>query len=354
MKRWGAFGHYDGTCSSTDCSYLISISDSGSVLNKHVYDFMEAHWPQSYSGIRFHNVYERLGGRQVLMTVGFLVQDSVIERTGNSFQIEVPPHKLRPDDEYGYELMFFARANDQLSETDRYGHGVLGRYDQLARHPYYKVGSPQGCEICMAAHVTYTPYADQAEIQRITSYDLTCITRRRPCLTLPEVLPAAKDWNLYPWTESEAEEVQNRKETTCSIPTFVLARDADDVVALQAISSHLVTGKQGAPFPEDQDIETSDFRVIASLKKKSQYTAGKILTINQIHGFYNRPDAPFKFLHPGGHFIFFPAVLGSESPKTSSSCDLVEDSLQTRAEIKRGLGQLDFLRMPKSGNYLGW
>ena len=30
MTRWGAWGHYDGTCTATDCAYKIELGDTGS------------------------------------------------------------------------------------------------------------------------------------------------------------------------------------------------------------------------------------------------------------------------------------------------------------------------------------
>jgi hypothetical protein len=74
----------------------------------------------------------------------------------------------------------------------------MGGDEQLADHPYYKAGRPGGCDAnCEEAVVTYSTRTPSSEIDRLTSFNFSCLTQFSSCMELDQLLPAAKDWHLY-------------------------------------------------------------------------------------------------------------------------------------------------------------
>ena len=227
MTRWGAWGHYDGQCTASDCTYTIMLADPTSSIGNHIRS--ETGWQLLRLGVR---LYELLGGKPGWFWVRFVVQDGAIWRSSVGILLDVPPSK----DDRGYGLSLLARSSDSLH---REGHGrVLGADDQLADHPNYKEGRPDGCEGCLDAEVTFTPYISSAELKQVTSYDLSCFTRFRYCLNLPDVLPISRSWHLYPNTEPAYVEPKSPTvPMACAIPVYVRSRDADSMMLVDVISS---------------------------------------------------------------------------------------------------------------------
>jgi hypothetical protein len=178
MNRWGAWGHYDGQCTPAECRYGIALVNPSRILSI-VYWF---------------------GGRPTVMNVQFIVQDGRILRTSMSLMTTVVE---RSDlGAASYELIVSTKSRGSLRRSDSKGSGrVLGRDEQLLDHPNFKEGSPSGCEICMAVELTYAASAPQSEIERLTTFDLSCLTRFHQCLMLGELLPSAQEWHLYRYAD---------------------------------------------------------------------------------------------------------------------------------------------------------
>ena len=148
MNRWGAWGHYDGSCKATSCRYEI--------------DLMDACW-WSQKGERAgicgwlvrneadYEIYSLLGGRRAVIHCEFIVQDGTIWRTGAWVQIEAVS-----------TLMAVARSRQVLRHSDGEC-SVFGWDNQLAKHPYYKAGHPPGTLGYSMAGITYSTHTPQSE-----------------------------------------------------------------------------------------------------------------------------------------------------------------------------------------------
>ena len=222
MQRWGAWGHYDGTCGEAECVYRIELGDAASG------------WVGKLAGgsdgLRFRIVersYELLGGRDGAMVVSFLLQDGVIWRSGIELMVGATPRA-----DYGYMIFLKAHASDSLRDS------WVGDEEQLARHPNYKAHRPGACEGCLAAEVTFTPYIAPSTLRELTAYNLSCLTRLvHSCVNLPDVLPIAHDWHFYPETEGEAKPpAKPATPKACDAPLYALGRDADTVFVVDVLS----------------------------------------------------------------------------------------------------------------------
>ena len=137
MSRWGAWGHYDGSCTAKDCRYSIRLTD-GSERASH---FLR---PDAFEWLLRHRVYSLyrwLGGRYSIIYFAFIVQDGTIWRSTFYVNVQAPPKLLDPEDE-GYFLMVGATSQQALRDSEGGPH-VRGSDDDLAQHPYYKAGGPE-------------------------------------------------------------------------------------------------------------------------------------------------------------------------------------------------------------------
>jgi hypothetical protein len=66
ITRWGAWGHYDGTCTAAECRYQITLTDVSQ---------SKFGWLIQHGGFR---IYSLLGGRISRLGVSFTVQDGTI------------------------------------------------------------------------------------------------------------------------------------------------------------------------------------------------------------------------------------------------------------------------------------
>jgi hypothetical protein len=341
MTRWGAWGHYDGQCTASDCGYIIKLADPISRISDHI---------QSGTGERLFRpavqLYEFLGGKPGWLTVDFLVQDGVIWRSSIGLLLDVPPRTYQKDDG-GYSLMFQARASDTLRQKP-HGHWVLGTDDQLADHPDYKEGRPGGCEICLSEEVTFTPYISSAQLKQVTSYDLSCFTRFRHCLNLPDVLPIARDWHLYPSTEPDYKEPPpSTTPTPCAIPVFARARDASSILLVDAISITTAKWKPSDEPIEHQDIQTTELRLVQTLKGASPFAPGELFNATSWPGGdINFPSWEREQFEPGKRYVIFQDPDGSRSPLSLDFCQLIESTPSVLAQVSQGLAQNDVLHRP--------
>jgi len=178
FTRWGAWGHYDGSCTQRKCLYEISLGD---LVNMHPYliDRLQRVLP----------IYRFLSGRPSLIRAYVSVVDGVVWGKGFSVYVEVPPEKRVAATFGGYGYTLIGKS------------GSVSRFPPLRfrtafiDHPNYLVRPPDGCSACKALFADFSPYADSNTVQKLMHFDLSCITRRDPCRTQADIMPDA--WAEY-------------------------------------------------------------------------------------------------------------------------------------------------------------
>jgi hypothetical protein len=351
MQRWGEWGHYDGNCTPTDCKYAIELTDgSGRAL--------ETLRPSTFDWLmRFkaYTLYRWLGGRYSIIRFTFIVQDGAILRTEFYVNLEVPPKLLDFEDE-GYVLIVGAKSQQALRHFKGSPH-VKGSDDDLAEHLYYKAGRPGGCEGCMMVGITYSTHTPQAEIEQLTSFDMSCLTRLISCKTPEDLLPAAKLWHIYHDDELYAISQQSKllPPKPCDIPLWAVARDSGTVLVVDAVS---------APQPDARDSSTewTTAKVVTFLKGKPLWPVGATVNVLPFQGQMAFP--PFKQaerLELGRRYVILPIeeAYGTlepfDSPNEPSSepriglprCGVQEDTPEVRSQLEKGFAQNDNLRRPE-------
>ena len=335
MNRWGAWGHYDGSCTAAECRYEIDVSSAG-----------WRSWDREPRGIAAWLVrhqaayvpYRLLGGRLAIIHVGFIVQDGAIWRTISWASIEVPP-KLLDSGDRGYSLIAGAKSRQALRRSES-GGWVLGGEDVPAEHPYYKVGRPGGCTFCVMADVTYSTHTPQAEIESLTSFDFSCLTRLFSCRLPEDLLPAIRDEHLYGYLRPGQQEPPYFPPPlySCDIPLWAVARDAGTAIAVDALSVSEAMDNNYA-------YETTKVRVVSYLKGATRWPVGSVLNIRAAWQMW--PKMRYVIL-PSEYFYGKPDESGSETdPIIPVRCGVQEDTPENRRELEKGFAQNDNLRGPE-------
>jgi hypothetical protein len=349
MHRWGAWGHYDGTCTPAECRYSIALTDIS---------YTKLSWMMQHGGFR---IYSWFGGRSARLLVSFTVHDGYIWRETAGISVTASPKLLSGSDGFPLTLIVETKSRQRLRRTED-DWWIMGADDQLAKHPYYKAGRPGGCEInCEEAVVTYSTRTPTTEIERLTSFNLSCLTRFFSCTELEQLLPAAKEWRFYHEEENSAMQQTASTAKPCDIPLWAIARDARYALIVEGVSKRIVkeagfsfVGANGT-FEKGPDFEKEKARVmiLASLKGTPPWANEAVVLAYPYEGTNNVPATPdaSEHLFPGRRYIVFPIgddrrdqVLTSESPIELERCGVWEDTPENRRELEKGFAQNDDLR----------
>ncbi len=353
MHRWGAWGHYDGSCTAESCKYEIEM-DSIDRYNPRVPRHAWLDWLLTHD--RF-NLYQWFGGRGSGVRASFTVHDGTIWRESTAMGVSVPRRrrmqrdigadKILVFDDFDKSLSIGALSYQRLHRTLENPFVYMGGAEGLAQHPYYKVGRPGGCKInCQIGVVYYSTHTPPAEIERLTSYDFSCFTRFNPCAEIEDLLPAAKEWHLY--KEDELKQ-SSLPEKPCDIPVWAMARDARYVLAVEALSTKIVKGHEDYG---EYHREVAKVRVVSSLKEPAPWLPGAIASTDHL---YWADDASRssegEHMFPGRRYIVFAIgnddriqLVTKDSPLRFERCSVQEDTPEIRRELEKGFAQNDTLK----------
>jgi hypothetical protein len=367
MHRWGTWGHYDGSCTAASCKYEIEM-DSIDRYNPRIPRHAWVDWLLSHDRL---NLYQWFGGRASGVRASFTVHDGTMWRQSTAMGVSVPRRRMRRVtgvdtilnfDDFDWTLSVGAVSYQRLHRTlGEFGVFMGDSEDELAQHPYYKVGRPGGCMmLCQMLVAYYSTHTPPAEIERLTSYNFSCFTRFNPCMHIEDLLPAAREWHLY---DSEYEsgptvpvpkerpltEYSMPKPPPCSnIPVWAMARDARYVLAVEALSTKIVKVHQDYG---DFHQEVAKVRVVSSLKEPPPWLPGAIVSTD--HTFWANDASPSSeddHLVPGKRYIVFAIgnderdrLVTKDSPLRFERCGVQEDTPEVRRDLEKGFAQNDTL-----------
>jgi len=351
MSRWGAWGHYEGSCTAKDCRYSIQLTDE----SKRAQHYLSPKMWEWLNRLYAYRLYSLLGGRYSIIKFEFVVQDGVILRTAVFVGVYVPPKPLHSEYE-GYLLTVGSTSQHALRDIEGGGH-VRGSADDLAKHPYYRAGRPGGCGWCLMVGITYSTRTPQVEITWLTSFDLSCFTRFFSCKMPEDLLPAAKDWHIYHDDEQYAIDQQSKSmpPRPCDIPLWALARDSGTVLVVDGIS---VSQEVHYSFSS----EWATVKVVSFLKGAPHWPIGSTIKVMPFGGEMGFPPYQLaEHLTPGKRYVILPSeeFYGKPDlygPLTNEAqvpqiglprCGLQEDAPEVRRELEKGFAQNDNLRGPE-------
>lgn len=348
MSRWGRWGQYKGSCSSTECDYRIHIGDTYVGLieklseknQRRIYNF-------SFPMMRL----DRIGYRESEMDVHFLVLDGKIVRANSSMLIVVADSG--PPDHLAYPILITARTGSNLSKYPRAKHepGVMGSgVAQLDLHPDYQVYRPDSGKLGEVDHISYTPTLPHETLVQLTGYNLACLTQLHPCTTVGDLLPFGKGWRLWEGGPTSLYPSSSSGPLTCRTEPRALARDATTVLEVEVLAAL-------PSFRPYQDCgsrrEQVQARILHAWKDPLRDTPGSTIEVTPFDGeeayLPNRPATLPEHLLPNRRaFIFLPesrpTVFGPDSTSgvvaySLERCGIIDDTPSNLAAIQLGIAQ---------------
>lgn len=315
MKRWGPAGRAETSCSPESCVYQITVGN------------MRGNF----------RLLQRLGMRDAWVRFRFLVHANIVEQTSTEFWLEVPGGALRsgPDYKDRYVLIFTEKNFPSLRVTH-----YLGVEEQLGDHPFYIVTRPGGCSDCLKADVQYSTDISQSDLNKLTAFNLGCITSFRPCVWLEDVLPAAEQWQLYgyPWAPLAPDHHFTLK--PCRVPIWALGRDTRTAIIGDTISTVQQKLEDGNYY------EGVSLRVVSSIPN-SKWRSGNHLTVLP----YPEEPAMSEHLIPGKRYIVLLDDWNASATYVGiRRCGVLDDTPQTRLELNKGFIQRNSYKGPLLGN----
>jgi hypothetical protein len=210
----------------------------------------------------------------------------------------------------------------------------------------------------MALDITYSTTAPQNQIRQLTSFDLSCITRWKPCLFPEDILPAARPWHIYYPNDRQITELPEPPRP-CEVPVWALGRDAISVLSVDVLSSATGEGRYAGSLDE-----LARVRLVEILKGQAPWSRNVTLLANPYAGDQINPSLdPPEHLKPGNRYLLLvtyhledldhnhlpvpPELIDGLPGIRLDRCGVLDDTPQNRAELARGFTQNDNLLVPE-------
>jgi hypothetical protein len=345
ISRWGKYGHYEGHCDASFCRYSIGLNSPGMALgNAGFWRHLDNHFVRLTAPF----IFAYSGGRLATLLTTIVVQDSVVLRKSAVFIYDVPSTSSGSS---GYSLIATSRATSRLTSG---GWPLIGS-EQLAEHPFYAVTRPGGCSFCLMVNVTFTPDTPDPEMRRLTTFNLNCITRLRPCRSIEDIYPAAENWHLYDGTVGGRPLPPNHAHTehaslplACRVPLFARGREAGQILSVTALSE----SQERQP---GEVTEKATVRLNGVLKGETGYKPGELIAVTSRSDDEYSPLAIETPLTPGKQFLFLTVYREDKShPLELDRCLVLSDTPEIRNQLEAGVAQNDSLRYadPRASNFI--
>ena len=269
IDRWKGSMRAEGSCLPSRCDVEIGITD---FFGRHQ-EFFTQHR-------KVMRTWRLLGGRPSEIDGYIRVRRGVVWGKG----IRV--------------IILVYSEGDDLNLAGRMGTGSPDFVSPL--HPEYDVGVGRHTtgSFTAGAYADFTPYADPADVNRLTDIDFTCLTRLHSCQTGADIAPAA-------WHEATDEQKRSSEKSTgrlCGSDVIrVLARESRRAVIGEV--SRVSTYARLYDHSNSASNDPSDFAQVAILFKDDLKPSGpRSLSAIQNYTFNEPLPAKEKV---GDRFILF-------------------------------------------------
>jgi hypothetical protein len=202
LTTWGAESTFDDKCNEGECLVDIRLVEPvyGFIYRNAFFmkvdDYLRGRLKLSFDTgpvvrleLALLRGYMLMGGRPARIVASVGMRDGLIWSKGYSAEIQTYWHGT-PGPWDNFALIAVVRSVPSFDFSD------MSHLDpQLTLHPGYRIWRPGGCCDFLQGNVQFTPLANPNDIRRLMEFDLSCLTRLRPCTSLSEVMPAA--WKQY-------------------------------------------------------------------------------------------------------------------------------------------------------------
>jgi hypothetical protein len=344
LQRWGPNRVMGDSCDAHICSFQVTLDEFvfAHFIQRNplvrLDDYFRWRLKLSYNTGPFERMeyallqaYVRLGGHPARVTANIRMRDGTVWGKDFSVWIESYGHPVSWSGNWRSEFTLIASAYS----VSRFEH-FFGPIDlQLMLHPYYSIGRPSGCTICVEGWAIFTPYAAPSDVYRLMQMDLSCLTRWRPCLTQSDIMPVA-------WAQYLAERPHlygSSGALPCSSSFLeILGRDSANIAIVEVLKHQHKVDHQS------DDSELANVRLLKRLKGVGDWDVGETREVRLWGG----RDESMK-LPVGRQLILFRRWGPSTETWTISvpSCPITWVNDTNLTLIRRGIDQ-DYSALDKS------
>lgn len=338
MRKWGAWGQWQGECTERYCHFVISLDDASHAL--HLYPVLwGGNWGSELRWPRWMNrYYTWAGGRFAVVEASFGVRNGTIwSKEFGVLTVPSPPEYGRSGDMAGAasSSSVFTKAicSSSISHSQFVPNVLLS-----AERPEFSLTVGDVEEKGHWSVAEFTPYTDEETVRALFDFNLNCLTRWKECRTARELMPTAVSF----YRTLKAEEI-NSASAPKPLPLWTVARDSEYVAI--AVAQTRVRPSL------DQNVVLISFRVQKLLKGESPI-AGRSFYMMPLVGAIEtcpvtRSDA--RTLRPGTRFILaFSGLINDESTSERDfyPCIVAQMSDENLGAIRLGLERDAVLRVP--------
>jgi hypothetical protein len=202
----------------------------------------------------------------------------------------------------------------------------------LTLHPNYVIGGmdPDASypPLATSVYVAFGPHAAPADVERLMSFDLSCLTRWRPCREPRDLMPEA----AAQFAQEEPQLARARKEHVCG-PDIVglMARDALYAGVVE------VTGKNQEVWMSEGPVSVPTVRMLENFKPNNLWKTGEergleIYDVNADRVVTHLPPE----VHPGNRLIIL-AQPEKAHPVRAERCGIVPLNLANWEFVQRAI-----------------
>jgi hypothetical protein len=302
MRRWGAWGSYEGSCTAEKCEYRIVIMDT---LSTSVWVHLDQYpmlrflfWPLTI-----------LGEKSAFVEASLHIESGIVIKS--SFRLHA----------------------DGLIETATAVNDFVPYEFRAERmlHPEYWIGKNGGCTGCIQFETGFTPLAGRSKIRELTDFNFSCITRWTACTREADVLPAA--WKQY---QDESAKLRDQWDAIgdCKVPLEFYGSEGYNIAVADVIS------RQGPMASGGNTDWSASLRIVRNLKGQLPWPQNEALTASEsgegeeIHG-WGSID-----MLAGKRYILFGELQEDQSGRKAlvlDNCGVVPYNEQNLSAIQRGI-----------------
>ncbi|HLJ13716.1 MAG TPA: hypothetical protein VKV15_04410 [Bryobacteraceae bacterium] len=332
FQHWGRAAKLQVPCNQHQCSFNITLVEYAYTLASHtgflphLDDYLRWRFKLSYDYGPFDRAesailhgYMMAGGRPSIVIATLGMRDGIVWSKGFSVGIQTYWHDLPDAESKGWFDFALEAESHSVSRFARYS----AEGPQVLLHPDYEIGRPGGCLGCVEGWALFTPYADPATVRRLMEFDLSCLTRIRPCLTQRDIMPVV--WRQYLEEQSRADSLLDQP--ICSSTVIeTLGRDAPNVVSGEIIAQ----SKNG-------NGSNVHFKLLDKLKGAVKWEVG-----NNYEMYV--PVAAPQLISRNGRFVFFfddPNLVTNGQEDRGWGCSPLPLNESNLTLVRRGI-EMDF------------
>ena len=289
MTRWGAWGSYEGTCDAQSCKYYISSNGwPESVLVK-VRDSLGLS-DRVWSAVA--RLFQFVGGHYTDISTSFIIRNQVVVGVQFTMISSTLP---------GDSMMSTARSAVQPEKLDF--------WPEKDPHPEYEMRLRGGT--LSYFFTEFTPAAKKEDLEWLTAFDFSCMTRWRPCVNQGDQMPTA--WARYV-AEQRIHAAARERIGRCDYTLAELVGAAENLVLVEKVD------KPGALADGPHA-----YRLLERMKGGTAWRVGEVREV--VTSYYSpRPDVTEEI-------VMFPT---DEKPIFAHDCGVIPATVEN-LKIVRGL-----------------